>query len=67
MRGCIAKLERCGDDTGGKGCCPPACYAAFEAALGAGAAEDDAVRATFLEGSCVVGFADQVDGGEVSP
>ncbi|MBL8955176.1 MAG: hypothetical protein JNK82_30645 [Myxococcaceae bacterium] len=67
VRGCIAKLERCADDTGGTACCPPACFAAFEAALGNGSAEDDAVRATFFEGSCVAGFADQVDGGEVTP
>jgi hypothetical protein len=60
---CIGKLERCADETGGKGCCPSGCFTAFEALRKDGVAEDEAVDRTFRDGACVAGFAEELDGG----
>lgn len=52
---CIGAIARCGTDAGGDGCCPGACLDAFAEADG-GRNSDDAVDATFVEGSCFEGF-----------
>jgi hypothetical protein len=53
---CVASMDRCADDTGGQGCCPPACIEQFRANVAAGMAENNAVDASFVEGTCVAGF-----------
>jgi hypothetical protein len=54
---CIHALKRCGDDTGGKDCCPPACITAYDQRRSAGLAEDDAIDQTIVHGDCLTGFA----------
>ena len=58
--GCIPKIERCADDSGGPGCCPPACLDAYAARRSAGDDEEAALLATFFDGSCVTGLAQQL-------
>jgi len=66
--GCIPQIERCADDSGGFGCCPPACLEAYAARRSAGDDEETALTTTFFEGSCVSGLkqqlADAADGGQ---
>jgi hypothetical protein len=54
---CIALIERCADNHGGKGCCPSACLDRYAMAVASGEAESDAFTQIFLDGSCVDGMA----------
>ena len=55
--GCLGVVERCAGAEGGFGCCPEACIAGVETAVGSGMAEEDAIDSVILEGDCVEGFA----------
>ncbi len=70
--GCVDFIELCDDSAGGFGCCPSACIDDFESARGRGLNEDDAVDESFVNGTCIPGFQDQIAAagltpGEVSP
>lgn len=56
IAGCIDLIERCADDTGGAGCCPPRCIAAFHDAYDDSGDEARAIEESFLTGACVEGF-----------
>lgn len=58
---CVARLERCRDARGGRGCCPPRCLDDFATASSRGVSAIDALDQVILEGSCVEGFRAQVD------
>ena len=54
-----ALIQPCADDTGGKGCCAPACISQYRELLGR-EGEDKAVTDSFFLGDCLVGFADEL-------
>ena len=57
IAGCIDQIERCADDTGGKGCCAGACISEFKRQRGLGVTEDEAIDASFVKGHCLQGIA----------
>jgi len=65
IAGCIALIERCADDTGGKGCCPARCLDDFERLLHSGRSESQAFDESIMAGDCVAGYSEfmSVDGG----
>jgi hypothetical protein len=64
VTGCIEQgIEICASDSGGNGCCPRACVDAYSRLHGSGMSEEDAVEGSFIEGGCIPGFVDLVNGG----
>jgi hypothetical protein len=64
LGGCVDMIEICADEPGGKGCCPKGCISAYKAARD-DMDEDTAVRASFVLGDCIPGFAALRDEAEV--
>jgi hypothetical protein len=54
---CADAAPACADDTGGAGCCAPACISQWHSLRAAGASADDAFDQSFLLGDCLQGFA----------
>lgn len=53
---CIDAIDRCPDDTGGNGCCAPACLSEFDQLLAQGNDELAAITGSFLKGNCQKGM-----------
>jgi hypothetical protein len=53
----VTGIEKCADDTGGKGCCPPSCINSYKSLHDSGASEEDAIERSFIAGDCVTGFS----------
>lgn len=61
LGGCADFIEPCADNTGGTGCCPPACLAAYRDLINRGVSEREAIDQSFVAGDCVQGFREQVE------
>ncbi len=59
LAGCIDLITPCPSNAGGSACCPPACLTQFKALMASGQSEEDAIENSFVEGSCVDGYAGQ--------
>lgn len=56
IAGCIDQIEQCKDNTGGLGCCAPACIKEFRALSKQGVDEDEAIDRVFLGAACLEGY-----------
>jgi hypothetical protein len=54
---CADAAPACADDSGGAGCCAPACISQWQTLRAGGASADDAFDQSFLLGDCLQGFA----------
>ena len=60
LDGCFKQIERCGDESGGFGCCPPACIDAYAARRTAGDSTEAALKASLFAPTCVAGVEAQL-------